>query len=79
MAINPIFSIMNDLTNERLIIIIHEIKKADDTGFFDEASEFRKLMKEICEATSTTNIDVFMTYTLTLVFKEYTYRQLNLK
>lgn len=79
MAINPIFSIMNDLTNERLIKIIHEIKKADSTGVFDEASEYRELVKEICKATSTTNISSFMTYTLTLVFKEFTYRQLNLK
>lgn len=79
MAINPINQIMNNLTDKRLVNIINEIKKADTTGVFEEASEFRELVKEICEATSTTNIGVFMTYTLTLVFKEYTYRQLKLK
>ena len=79
MTINPITKIMNDLTDEELVIIIKEIREADKTGTFTEASDYRNLIKNICGSVLNANYSSFMALGMTLVFKEFAYRKLMLK
>ena len=75
---NLITVLFNDLRDDFIIDVIKEIRKADDTGVFDEASNYRILVKEVCLLTDG-SYSTNMLMVMTMVFKEFAYRNLKLK
>ena len=48
---NPIKKLYKDLSNDELILLVKEIKKADETGIFPEDSQIRVMIRKSAEIT----------------------------
>lgn len=75
---NLVNEVFNGLRDDFIVDVIKEIRQADETGVFEEASNYRELVKEVCLLTNG-SYSTNMLMVMTMVFKEYAYRNLNLK